>query len=73
LIEGDLVPARVVQHERWHRRPGGGTAGVALDKCYHQLCDDLTNLTLKAWGETKDAAADVLYQLALTKNQILNG
>ena len=33
----------------------------------------LTNLNLKAWGEMKDAAADVLYQLALTKNQILNG
>ena len=51
----------------------GGTAGVAFDHCYHQLCDDLTNLNLKAWGEMKDAAADVLYQLALTKNQILNG
>ena len=22
----------------------GGTAGVAYDHCYHQLCDDLTNL-----------------------------
>ena len=33
----------------------------------------LANINLKAWGEMKDAAADVLYQLALTKNQILNG
>jgi Zn-dependent M28 family amino/carboxypeptidase len=51
----------------------GGTAGEALDHCYHQACDDLSNLNTKGWGEMKDAAADVLYQLALTKNQILNG
>ncbi|WP_268760677.1 hypothetical protein [Arthrobacter sp. Soil762] len=22
----------------------GGTAGVAYDPCYHQACDDITNL-----------------------------
>jgi Zn-dependent M28 family amino/carboxypeptidase len=51
----------------------GGTEGEALDHCYHQACDDITNLNLKAWGEMKDAAADVLYQLALTKNPITDG
>jgi Zn-dependent M28 family amino/carboxypeptidase len=51
----------------------GGTAGLALDPCYHQACDTINNLNLKAFGEMKDAAADVLYQLMLTKNAIVDG
>lgn len=27
----------------------GGIAGQAYDPCYHQLCDDVTNLNLEAW------------------------
>ncbi|ODM18114.1 hypothetical protein SI65_06902 [Aspergillus cristatus] len=27
----------------------GGQAGVAYDSCYHQLCDDVSNLNLTAW------------------------
>ncbi|RDL31887.1 Peptide hydrolase [Venustampulla echinocandica] len=27
----------------------GGTAGDWYDPCYHQLCDDLTNLAIDAW------------------------
>lgn len=27
----------------------GGQAGVAYDPCYHQLCDDVSNLNLTAW------------------------
>lgn len=27
----------------------GGDAGVWYDHCYHQLCDDLTNLNYEAW------------------------
>ena len=27
----------------------GGTAGDWYDPCYHQLCDDLTNIAAKAW------------------------
>lgn len=27
----------------------GGEAGVAFDKCYHQLCDDTSNLNYEAW------------------------
>ncbi len=51
----------------------GGTAGIALDPCYHQACDTTGNLNLKAFGEMKNAAADVLYQLMLTRNPILDG
>ena len=42
----------------------GGTAGVAYDKCYHQACDDLTNLNLQAFDEFSDAAADAVAKLA---------
>jgi len=51
----------------------GGVAGVALDHCYHQACDTINNLNLKALGEMKDAAADVLYQLMLTRSPITDG
>jgi Zn-dependent M28 family amino/carboxypeptidase len=51
----------------------GGTAGVALDPCYHQACDTFANLNTQVFGEMKDAAADVVYQLALTKNAIVDG
>lgn len=27
----------------------GGTADVALDQCYHQACDNVTNLALDAF------------------------
>ena len=27
----------------------GGTAGLWFDPCYHQLCDDLTNVNMTAW------------------------
>lgn len=51
----------------------GGTAGQPLDPCYHQACDTVNNLNLKAFGEMKDAAADTLYQLALIKGPIRDG
>ncbi|EIN04935.1 aminopeptidase [Punctularia strigosozonata HHB-11173 SS5] len=27
----------------------GGQAGIAFDPCYHELCDDVSNLNLDAW------------------------
>lgn len=51
----------------------GGTEGQALDPCYHQACDTVNNLNLKALGEMKDAAADVVYQLALIQGPIRDG
>jgi flavin-dependent oxidoreductase len=51
----------------------GGVAGVALDHCYHQACDTINNLNTTVFGQMKDAAADVLYQLMLTRNAIVDG
>jgi Zn-dependent M28 family amino/carboxypeptidase len=51
----------------------GGTEGQPLDPCYHQACDTINNLNLKVLGQMKDAAADVLYQLMLTRNPIVDG
>jgi Zn-dependent M28 family amino/carboxypeptidase len=51
----------------------GGTEGAALDPCYHQACDTINNLNLDVLGQMKDAAADVLYQLMLTRNPIVDG
>jgi Zn-dependent M28 family amino/carboxypeptidase len=35
----------------------GGTAGKPYDSCYHQLCDNMTNLSIKALDELSDGAA----------------
>ena len=51
----------------------GGTAGVAFDPCYHQACDTFANLNTQVFGEMKDASADVLLTLAMTKNPIVDG
>jgi Zn-dependent M28 family amino/carboxypeptidase len=45
----------------------GGTAGVALDKCYHQACDTLSNLNTKALEELGDGAAHAVQTLATSK------
>jgi Zn-dependent M28 family amino/carboxypeptidase len=51
----------------------GGTLGQPLDPCYHKSCDRLENLNLKAFGEMKDAAADVVLQLAMIQGPIRDG
>jgi Zn-dependent M28 family amino/carboxypeptidase len=51
----------------------GGTVGAPLDPCYHQACDTTNNLNLKAFGEMKDAAADVLTQLSMIQGPIRDG
>jgi hypothetical protein len=51
----------------------GGTLGAPLDPCYHQACDTVNNLNLKAFGEMKDAAADAVLQLSLIQGPIRDG
>ena len=48
----------------------GGTAGVAFDKCYHQLCDDLTNINDKGFKEHKDAAVHAILTFAQTESAV---
>jgi Zn-dependent M28 family amino/carboxypeptidase len=49
----------------------GGTAGVAYDKCYHEACDTIKNLSSKALSELGDAAAHATLTLALSKTGLL--
>ncbi len=49
----------------------GGTAGLALDPCYHQSCDDITNLNRQALDELGDGAAHAIYTLAQRKKSIV--
>ena len=35
----------------------GGTAGEPYDSCYHEACDDISNLNIKALNEMSDGVA----------------
>jgi len=48
----------------------GGTAGDAFDTCYHQLCDDLTNINDKGYAEHKDAAVHAILTFAQTTSAV---
>ena len=48
----------------------GGTAGVPYDPCYHEACDDITNLSTQALIEMGDAAAHAVWTLAKSKTGI---
>lgn len=45
----------------------GGTAGQAYDPCYHQACDDITNLSTTSIDQLGDAAAHAVAVLTLSK------
>lgn len=45
----------------------GGTAGLAYDPCYHQACDDITNLSTRSIDQLGDAAAHSVAKLVLSK------
>ena len=48
----------------------GGTAGVAFDPCYHQLCDDLTNINNQGLDEHSDAAVHAILTFAQTTSAV---
>jgi Zn-dependent M28 family amino/carboxypeptidase len=48
----------------------GGTAGVAYDPCYHAACDDISNPLPQALDEFGDAAADAVFQFAMTTSAV---
>src|SRR5215475_1344087 len=48
----------------------GGMAGVAYDHCYHQLCDDITNLNHTVLDQMSDAIADATLQFAMTTSAV---
>jgi Zn-dependent M28 family amino/carboxypeptidase len=45
----------------------GGTAGAPYDPCYHQECDDINNLNVKALAELGDGAAHAVLTLAMSR------
>ena len=44
----------------------GGTAGAPYDPCYHQACDDITNLNTSSFSELGDAAAHATAVLTMS-------
>ena len=47
-----------------------GTAGVAFDPCYHQLCDTLANINPLGLEEHKDAAVHAIGTFAQTTSSV---
>jgi Peptidase family M28/PA domain len=58
--EGEKTPEQAAVY--------GGTAGEAYDPCYHQACDDITNLSTKALFELGDGVAHAVMTLARTRS-----
>ena len=48
----------------------GGTAGVAFDPCYHQLCDTLANINEQGLEEHSDAAVNAILTFAQTPSAV---
>ena len=51
----------------------GGVAGAPYDPCYHQLCDDITNLNRSALGQLSDGAAHATYTFGMTRQPVTDG
>ncbi|WP_109508124.1 M28 family metallopeptidase [Nocardioides speluncae] len=48
----------------------GGTAGVAYDVCYHQVCDTIANVNMTALNINSDAIADSTARFAFNTSAI---
>ncbi len=48
----------------------GGIAGEAYDRCYHQLCDNMSNLNDTAFDQMADGAATALMTFASQKGAV---
>jgi Zn-dependent M28 family amino/carboxypeptidase len=48
----------------------GGRAGFAFDRCYHQLCDNLTNINDQGLSEHSDAAVHAILTFAQTQSSV---
>ncbi|MFB9964110.1 M28 family metallopeptidase [Sinosporangium siamense] len=59
LFTGAEAPKTALEAARF-----GGTAGQALDRCYHRVCDDLANVGATALDVNTDAIASVTAALA---------
>ncbi|MEU4692871.1 M20/M25/M40 family metallo-hydrolase [Actinoplanes sp. NPDC023714] len=48
----------------------GGTAGEPYDPCYHEACDDISNLNNRSLSELGDAAAHAVYTVGRLKGDL---
>jgi Zn-dependent M28 family amino/carboxypeptidase len=48
----------------------GGTAGEPYDPCYHEACDDITNISNRSLSELGDAAAHAVYTVSRLKGSL---
>jgi len=48
----------------------GGRAGIAYDLCYHQACDDVSNVDVRGLDEMTDAAAAVVARFATSTHDV---
>jgi Zn-dependent M28 family amino/carboxypeptidase len=60
--EGTKTAAEAATH--------GGVAGAPHDPCYHQACDDITNLNNTTLSQLSDGAAHATYTFAMTKKPV---
>ena len=51
----------------------GGQAGVAYDVCYHQACDTIANVNVKAMDENSDAMAHAVVTYAMSTADVNGG
>ncbi|MBM9461708.1 M28 family peptidase [Nocardioides sp. zg-536] len=65
LFTGAEGVKTAAQAKKW-----GGTAGVAYDKCYHQACDNLGNVSRRAIGLNSDAMAHAILTYALSTKSV---
>jgi Zn-dependent M28 family amino/carboxypeptidase len=66
LFTGAEGVKTAAQAEKW-----GGTAGIAYDPCYHQVCDTIENISHEALDINSDAIAYVTYLFA-TRAEVIN-
>jgi hypothetical protein len=48
----------------------GGDAGEAFDKCYHQLCDDLTNINNQGLAQHSDSMVHAVLTFGQTTSAV---
>jgi Zn-dependent M28 family amino/carboxypeptidase len=64
ILVGDLFSGAEGKKTREQAEVYGGEAGVAYDRCYHEDCDDVGNLSKEALDQLSDGAAYATYVFA---------
>ena len=66
---GGLFSGAEGEKTREQAEAHGGEAGVAYDRCYHEACDNVGNLSTKALDQLSDGAAYATYLFAQEEPQ----